>query len=196
LSDYDIVAQYQTEYRGLANFYVMAHNRSTLSRVKWEAQKSLTKTLSAKHLMSVKKVTKKYKGEIDGHKVIMVRVERDGRKPLITYFGGIPLSRNPFTKSITDEHQHIWVKRSQLIERLMADQCEMCGEMGNIQVHHVRKLKDVNKRGQHKPAWVHKMAAIRRKTLMTCEECHKAIHAGKHLTKWDKWNNLLESRVR
>ena len=133
---------------------------------------------------------------MNGHAVIKVQVEREGKDPLIAYFGGISLKRNPYVKSIKDEYTNNWIKRSQLIERLLADQCEMCGQVGNIEVHHVRKLKDVNRPGKkNKPVWVHRMAAIRRKTLMTCVKCHKAIHAGKHLTEWDVWKNLLESRV-
>lgn len=196
LSDYDIVTQYQSEYRGLANFYVMAHNRHTLNKVRWEAEKSLIRTLARKHRTSVKKTYIKYRGKMNGHAVIKVQVEREGKAPLTTYFGGISLKRNPYVKSIKDEYTNNWIKRSQLIERLLVDQCEMCGQVGNIEVHHVRKLKDVNIPGKkNKPAWVHRMAAIRRKTLMTCVKCHKAIHAGKHLTEWDVWKNLLESRV-
>lgn len=80
---------------------------------------------------------------------------------------------------------------------MMAEECEMCGSKGRIQVHHVRKLKDLNQPGRKaKPAWVQRMAAIRRKTLMVCEECHQAIHAGGHRSEWDDWNNILESRMR
>ena len=51
-----------------------------------------------------------------------------------------------------------------------------------IQIHHVRKLKDVKrkymKRGKAIPEWVLRMAGIRRKTLVLCKPCHMAIHAG------------------
>jgi hypothetical protein len=39
---------------------------------------------------------------------------------------------------------------------LSANKCEMCGDEGYVEVHHVRKLKDVNKPGRRtKPWWVH-----------------------------------------
>ena len=198
LSDYDIITQFQMEYRGLVNFYIMANNVHTLSRVRWEAEKSLIRTLAAKHRTTVRKALKQYVGKRNGYRVIKVQVEREGKDPLHTHFGAIPLKRNLFIGIIKDDRNYYrsWVKRSQLVERLLADQCEMCGRIGNIEVHHVKKLKDVSKKGRkNKPAWVHKMVAIRRKTLMTCHKCHNAIHAGTHLKDWDVWKNLLESRV-
>jgi MFS family permease len=49
-----------------------------------------------------------------------------------------------------------------------------------VQVHHVRHLKDLQRhRGRPVPAWVEKMAARHRKTLVACHDCHVAIHAGR-----------------
>lgn len=196
LSEYDIVERFQSEYRGLVNYYVMAHNIVKLNKVKWAAQYSLLKTLAAKHRSTVRKMARKYGTYHNGYKVYKVEVARKGQEPLTTHFGAVPLKRNPTPHFIADETPERWVKRSQLIDRLLADTCEMCGEEGGISVHHVRKLKDVNKPGRKiKPAWVHRMAAIRRKTLMVCDSCHTAIHAGKHKVEWDKWRDTLESRV-
>jgi hypothetical protein len=72
-------------------------------------------------------------------------------------------------------------QRSELITRLMADTCEMCGATGQCEVHHVRKLADLKTRWQHrqaKPAWVTKMIAMQRKTLIVCKSCHWKIHNG------------------
>lgn len=55
--------------------------------------------------------------------------------------------------------------------------CELCEAVGNCQVHHIRKLADLNRPGQsEKPPWVKRMAVRRRKTLVVCESCHTAIH--------------------
>ncbi len=182
-------------------YYIMAHNVADLSEVEWVTVTSLLKTLAAKHKSSVNKMAKKYRSAmvVDGrrYRVFKVTVERPGKKPLESHFGAVPLKRNPRPAKITDHPPKIFMCRSQLIDRLMAEECEMCGRKGRIQVHHVRKLKDLNKPGRKpKPAWVQRMAAIRRKTLMVCEECHRAIHEGKHRSEWDVWNNILESRVR
>jgi group II intron reverse transcriptase/maturase len=200
-SDYDIIGSYQAEYRGLVNYYIMAHNVHRLSEVEWTAATSLLKTLAGKYKTSVAKIAKQYKATTGvgdrSYRIFQATVERKGKKPLTTHFGALPLVTNPMPSKITDDIPKIGTNRSQLIDRMMNNECEMCGAKGNIEVHHVRRLKDVNKPGRkNKPAWVHRMAAIRRKTLMTCETCHKAIHAGQHRSEWDSWKDTLESRVR
>jgi len=51
---------------------------------------------------------------------------------------------------------------------------------GKVQVHHIRKLSDLKVKGQReKPTWLKVMSAMRRKTLIVCERCHVAIHAGR-----------------
>ena len=50
----------------------------------------------------------------------------------------------------------------------------------NLEVHHIRKLADLNRPGRcTKPAWMHLMAMRRRKTLVLCRRCHENIHAGR-----------------
>jgi len=69
---------------------------------------------------------------------------------------------------------------NELIARLLADECELCGSRQNIEVHHIRKLADLKVKGQReKPQWVQTMAARRRKTLVVCKDCHVNIHAGR-----------------
>jgi hypothetical protein len=71
--------------------------------------------------------------------------------------------------------------RTQLVERLLADECELCKSNVNVQTHHIKKLKDLKtkwKGRKEKPKWVKKMIAIRRKTLVVCAQCHRKIHDG------------------
>jgi len=60
----------------------------------------------------------------------------------------------------------IYNTRSQLIDRLLKDVYELCGSSGNIEMHHVRKLKDLTKNGRSaKPEWMKRMIAMKRKKL-------------------------------
>jgi group II intron reverse transcriptase/maturase len=200
-SDFDIIANFQSEYRGLVQYYIMAHNLRDIGKLEWVTTASLLKTLAGKHKTKVSKVAKKYKGqrEMDGktYRVFTTKIERKGKEPLVAHYGAIPLKRNPKPVAIRDEPAPIGTNRSELIDRLQAEECEMCGKKGEIQVHHVRKLKDLNRPGRKsKPEWMRRMAAIRRKTLMVCNECHDAIHTGQHRNEWDIWKAILESRVR
>ncbi len=70
------------------------------------------------------------------------------------------------------------VRRKELVTRLVAGRCELCGQTGTVNVHHVRKLADLSRPGQPQPIWDQLMARRRRKTLVVCAGCHTAIHSG------------------
>ena len=111
---------------------------------------------------------------------LRVVVEREeGKKPLVAVWGGIPLRRK--TKAVLNDHpSRGYVSHSELVQRLQAEQCELCGSTESVQVHHVRALKDLRQPGRkEKPLWVTVMATRRRKTLVVCQACHAAIHAGR-----------------
>lgn len=75
----------------------------------------------------------------------------------------------------------LWSGRSEVVERLLAQQCELCGSSDNIVVHHPRKLADLSAKGQPEPPdWKKRMAARRRKTLVVCRTCHERIHGGQY----------------
>ena len=132
-SAYSIVAQYQSEYRGLIQYYRMAYNLHTLAEYKWVMETSLVKTIAKKFNMSCRQIYAQYQTTIEtddgSYKVIQVTVERGPeKKPLVVYFGGISLRWNK--KATIDDNQMnfiIWSGRSELVERLLAQKCELCG---------------------------------------------------------------------
>ena len=65
--------------------------------------------------------------------------------------------------------------KTSLIDRLKARLCEYCGATDNLEMHHVRKLKDLNGR----QPWEKLMIARKRKTLAVCHSCHQDIHNGR-----------------
>jgi hypothetical protein len=202
-SDYQIVVNFQSEYRGLVQYYIMAHNIGKLDKVKAVARSSLLKTLAGKHRTSTTKIAKKYnetkveKGKV--YKVLQVTVRRKGKKPLTAHFGAIPLTREPRPINITESsNQPIRNVKSEIVKRLTTERCEMCEKNEPVEAHHIHALKDVNKPGRKKkPAWKYRMSAMKRKTMMVCKTCHRAIHKGQHRREWDAFkNNTPESRVR
>lgn len=191
-SDYTIITTFQVEYVGLVQYYIMAHNLHKLAKVNWAVRTALLKTLASKHKSSVRRMTRAYSatkkknGRV--YKVLETTVERKGKKPLIAQYGATPLTRNPLPAEIKDTTPAVYTGRTDLIDRIKSDVCEMCGTSGQTEVHHVRKLKDLTKAGRKtKPAWVKRMAALRRKTLITCLKCHKAIHRGEHRSEWNAY---------
>jgi len=184
-SDYSIVSKYQAEYRGVVQYYLLAQNVGLFGKVKWVAETSLLKTLAGKHRSSVAAMARKYKAttETDSgpRKCLRVEVQRDkGKKPLVAQFGGIPLKRKHDAIIIDHTPQFLMTNRSELLQRVLADTCELCGSSERVEVHQIRKLADLEKPGRkEKPIWVKQMAARRRKTLVVCRKCHEEIHAGK-----------------
>ena len=80
---------------------------------------------------------------------------------------------------LNDSPLNIVGSRTELERRLLANTCELCGSHEDIQVHHVRALKDLHKKGRTPPPyWVEIMATRQRKTLVVCRQCHMDIHAG------------------
>jgi hypothetical protein len=110
-------------------------------------------------------------------KVLEVALDRGpSKRPLVARFGGVPLTRDPHV-AIVDTPSVVWSGRSELVQRLLAERCELCGTAeGPMQVHHVRKLADLTGRSR----WEQVMAARRRKTLVVCHRCHTAIHTGRY----------------
>jgi group II intron reverse transcriptase/maturase len=188
-SDYTILATYQLEYRGIVNYYRLAYNLHSLQYLKWVMETSLTKTLAAKHQISVRAVYKQYHARltVEGktYKGLQVTVQREGKEPLTATWGGIPLVWDSKATIRDRPYQLPWNSRSELEKRLLAQVCEVCGAThmtDKIEVHHIRALKDLNAYdGREKPRWVKIMAARRRKTLILCQTCHRDLHAGRPL---------------
>jgi group II intron reverse transcriptase/maturase len=183
-SDFSIVTKYQQEYRGIVQYYLLAQNVHCLHRLYWVMQQSLLKTLATKHRTSRAALCAKYLTTIqtlEGKtlRCLEIRVERPAKPPLIARFGGISLTRNPM--AVLDDAPFVYQnRRTELLTRLLANRCELCGATENIEVHHIRKLADLKgKDGREKPPWVKQMAAMQRKTLVVCRTCHANIHAGR-----------------
>ena len=190
-SDYSIVSKYQSEYRGVVQYYLLAHNVGWLSKLRWVSETSLLKTLAGKHQSSVAAMARKYKATIETihgpRKCLKVIVERGDKKPLIAQFGGIPLQRKQDAILVDRQPQFLMRTRSELLQRVFADTCELCGSKEHVEVHHIRKLADLKKPGRkEKPEWMKQMARRRRKTLVVCRQCHQDIHAGKTTTPFRK----------
>ncbi len=207
-SDYTIIQKFQSVLRGLYNYYCMAINVShptRMNHVKGILQTSLTKTLAHKLKCRVSEIYRRYQVTLpdfgDGpQKVFRVVVERPGKEPLVAVFGGFPLRRIPDGMGTMDfRFDTAWNlhagSRSEVVQRLLAGECEICREKGLVQMHHIRKLADLDKPGRRpKAAWQKIMSARKRKTLAVCLDCHNKIHTGQY--DGPSLYDLLESRMR
>ncbi|MGC0373036.1 reverse transcriptase domain-containing protein [Streptomyces sp. SAI-229] len=180
-SDHAIVATFGTVYRGVVQYYLLAGDVFRLHRLQWVMETSMLKTLAVKHRSSVSKMAAKHKARIDtpnGPRVCFeARIERKNRKPLVARFGGIPLQRQRTAELAGREPVRVDYPQKELIARLLADTCEICGSKGNVQVHHVRALADLAHAGWQPSDWARVMLNRRRKTVVACDVCHDRIHS-------------------
>ena len=202
-SDFRIVARYQAEFRGIAEYYQLAYNRHRLGRLRWIMERSLTKTLGHKSKISVNKVWSRYRATwqtpAGPRRGLQVKVERgNGKKPLVARWGGVSLAHRRITREVLkDDLPAIWRKHpAELVTRLRAGLCELCHARADVETHHVRRLHDLRTGNQaEQPEWAKLMASRRRKTLIVCRDCHDQIHNG-HSPRQVSRNVALESDVR
>jgi hypothetical protein len=180
-TEYSLVTPYQAAYRGLWPYSLMAFNVHRGRPVHRVMPLSLAKTLANQHRTSVSKLLHHYRatvatpqGPLRGRAVHHERGK--GPTPLSARFGGMALRRHR-QSTLNDQPKEVYGRRSEVVQRLLAQTCARCGVQGPGDVHHIRRLADLHKPGRkEKPLGVQRMVADRRKTLVTCRTCHEALH--------------------
>jgi group II intron reverse transcriptase/maturase len=184
-ADFSIIGRFGAELRGYVNYYLLAHNVGKLYRLKWTMETSMLKTLANKHKSTVTKMAAKYRTRVttpDGAlRCFQAVVEREaGKKPLVAQFGGFAIRRRKDAILVDLRPPISYTKGAELLKRLQADACELCGSTIRVEVHHLRKMADLNRHKRKQvPTWFRLMAARKRKTLIACRACHEAIHGGR-----------------
>jgi len=177
---YSIIRTYGAEFRGFAQYYMLAADVSRLHHLRWNMECSMLTTLAAKHRATPWVMRDRYKSTIETphgkRRCFEAHLVRPGRPPLVARFGGIPLRRQK-NAVLTDCVSNPRRPGRQLIERLLTGACEICGRTDGITVHHVRRLADLEP-PEHAdaPRWAKLMSAKRRKSLIVCDRCHGSIH--------------------
>jgi group II intron reverse transcriptase/maturase len=195
-SEYDIIIRYQAEYRGLVQYYTLAQNRCRLGYVGFTMEISLLKTLASKGRTTFAKTLKRLKSTTQSphgpRTCLKLTIERAGQRPLVAIFGGLSLRRKQ--TAIKDQVLMPYIRRrSEIVERLLNNTCEVCGSKEHIQMHHVRHLADLNKKGRReKPLWMKIMIARKRKSIPLCKRCHDDVHFNRPTFRKTR---RLESRV-
>ena len=174
LDDLEILDGYNREIRGFANYYSIANNSSHLNSFKFIMQYSMYRTFAKKYSTSVRKIIARYR--VDKDFAVFYEDKKGNRKKRV-FFNGSFKRKTTALKSDCDEIANTIFNTTvtSLMQRLKAGACELCGAEGEIEIHHVRKLKDL----QGKKPWEIQMIGRQRKTMAVCIPCHNKIHDGK-----------------
>lgn len=172
--DLEIIDAYNAEIRGFYNYYSIANNSSSINDFYHIMQYSMFKTFAKKYRISTREAIAKL--QIGKNFGIVYNDRKGERKVKLFYNAGFKRKIVVLGQPCDDLPNNIMLNATtSLVDRLKARVCEMCGGTDDLEMHHVRKLKDV----AHKQPWEILMHARRRKTMAVCQSCHKKIHGGK-----------------
>lgn len=169
-TDLEIVMIYNSELRGICNYYSLASNFNKLDYFAYLMEYSCLKTLASRHKSSVSKIRTKYRVGKDWG---IPYETKKGRK--ICLFAKYSECKRSYDYSDTISNAAIayGYAVNTLENRLKAHTCELCGATDGkfYEVHHISKLK--NLKGKKK--WELAMIAKKRKTLIVCRKCHRSV---------------------
>jgi hypothetical protein len=156
------------------------YETNTIGYVKHTMETSLLKTIAGKNRTTLVKTWKRLQSKTqtpNGPRVsLKVTVAREEKKPLVAIFGGLSLNRRK-TAGKDRINGPYYNTRSEIVERLLKNACDVCGSKEKVEMHHVRKLADLNKQGRREqPLWMKIMIARKRKSIPLCRRCHMDIH--------------------
>jgi group II intron reverse transcriptase/maturase len=173
-----IVKHYYTMWKGISNYYSFADNYGSLGRIHYILKYSCLLTLASKlRLETVKQTYKKFGKDINiiaNNKIVASFPNESFAKPKKFHNTNIskisPLGR---LEQLS--------KASFRTKQLFETNCTNCGAIENIEIHHVRKLRDSSK--AIKADWLTSMMSrMNRKQIPLCKTCHINYHRGKLTT--------------
>ena len=179
-SDYNIVATFGAEYRGIVQYYLLAGDVFRLHRLRWVMETSMLKTLASKHRSTVSKMAARHKAKIEtphGPRTASKPASSaTGRKPLVARFGGIPLKRQKNGGPHRPPATGPVYPNKELITRLLGADASSAGERTTSRFTTSGSSPTSPGPASRSPDGRQVMAKIRRKSLVVCGDCHDLIH--------------------
>lgn len=171
LRDIEILSKYNSEVRGLYNYYSLACNAVAISKFASLMHYSMLKTFANKYRTTASKMKKRY---FRNGWFTVIYPTKGGMKESVFFNGPFVRKDRPNVAQVDILPAYKrYDKPNRLAAKLRAKTCELCGEYTNeVQIHQVKRLKDLT--GQCE--WEAVMLKNRRKTLAVCPACHCEIH--------------------
>ena len=174
--DHSTILQFfNSKIQGILNYYTFAANRIEIQNLIWIFQQSLAKTLARKlKLRSMRQAFKKFgpllKDPLTDQKLIVPKSLPTIHKYNVKENIGLP----------SDIIEPTWYGR--LTSSNLFKQCVICNTFANIQMHHLRSVKDVRiGMANHRSSFKEWVGASLRKQIPLCQYHHSLYHQGKLL---------------
>jgi len=170
-TDLEIVSTYNSELRGICNYYALASNFNKIQYFAYLMEYSCLKTLAGKHKTTSRKIVSEH-GDGRGGWHIPYETAKGTRYRSFAKYMDCKAVRNA-NDTIVNASAIFTNSRNTFNNRLCARVCELCGKTDTaLEIHHVNKVKNL----KGKPHWEVIMIAKKRKTLAVCKDCHHKIH--------------------
>jgi len=167
----EIVDAYNSELRGICNYYGIASNFISLNYFAYLMEYSCLKTLAGKHKSTSTKIREKFPTG-NGGWGIPYDTAKGQKYRTFAKFTDCKGSDNFNDVIVEYAIRHAGTKTT-FEKRLAAQVCELCGKTDTpLAMHHVNKVKNLKGKQQ----WEIVMIAKKRKTLAVCKGCHHKIH--------------------
>jgi len=169
---WNIIESYKSIERGIINYYSMANNYGRLAaRVHYCLKYSCALTISSKmKLKTMRGAFKRY-----GKNLLIKNGEKSISYPKISYKRPRKTISRPENNLPFENYFEKLVYRHKRHVGYLEGPCIVCGCTENIEIHHVRALKDIS----GKRDWLSMtMAKYSRKQVPVCKTCHIKIHKG------------------
>jgi group II intron reverse transcriptase/maturase len=161
----ELVDNYNSVIRGILNFYSPSDNYTRLASSLWYIMRnSACKVLAARFKTKTVRATLLRFGKNLG---------KEGTSYLIDYKS--PSIRGSLFKINNSKLSqiHTLFRRANLTTKIENISCARCGSTYRVEMHHIRQLKDLNKKLD---PISRAMAARRRKQIPLCKKCHTGQH--------------------
>lgn len=168
----DILGYYNSVIRGILNFYSFSNNRKSLGSLVHGLKFSCARTLALKYkLRFASKVYRRFGGKLKcpttGLELFILKTFKAIHKFSINA---------PIPDEVLFKRWNNKLTRSHLFKY-----CVICGTSHQVEMHHVRKVKDLKFKaaGGKLDFFTMQMASINRKQVSLCRTHHAALHQNK-----------------
>nr|YP_004927430.1 COB-ai2 protein [Yarrowia galli]CCC29072.1 COB-ai2 protein [Yarrowia galli] len=176
---------------GYLNYYSFAHNRGNLASViHYMIRDTMARTLA--HKLSTKRRAKVYKKYgMDTKLYDQENRDMTGKPKTMCQ-----LKRPLYTKDVWDfkvnevNHNVVNLYANNVSLANTDDlSCKVCASKHKVEMHHIRQMKDINKKIS-KYTLEYLMMKANRKQMALCRECHMKHHSGKTVIPKDLMDNV------
>jgi group II intron reverse transcriptase/maturase len=169
-----ILLLYNSVISGLMNYYRFADNRKSLGNITHGLKMSCALTLALKFKMrTARKSFRRFGGRLkDPLSKVHLKIPETHRR--LSHLERFKTGKGDLkTPESVIKLSYANIRSVSMVNRT----CVVCGSSSGIQAHHVRKLRELNRR-LHLDFFTKQMAGVNRKQIPLCVEHHRGLHKG------------------